>query len=89
MNWYNSRNIIYPGDKLVNLKHYNKAASSHTTNTSILFKNNRPTHWFYLPPQEGTTRKAAVSYDDNVRSLGHPGPLSTIGFTYNIQFPPP
>ena len=89
INWYNSCNIINPRNTLANLNTVAKRLLSHTTNTSTLFKNNRPTLWFYMPPQEATTRKAAVSYDDNVRSLGDPGPLSTIGFTYNIQFPPP
>ena len=32
-----------------------------------------------LPPQEATTCPAEVSHDDNVQSLGDPGPLSTIG----------
>ena len=40
-----------------------------------------------LPPQGATTRQAAVCYNDNMRSLSDPGPLSAIGFTYNIQSP--
>ena len=32
--------------------------------------------------------KAAVSYDDSMRSLGDPGPLSTISFVYNINSHP-
>ena len=40
-----------------------------------------------LPPQEATTRQAAVSYDDNVRLLCNPIPLSLACFAYNTQSP--
>ena len=57
LNLNNSRNYINPRNTLVYLNTYNKAALSHHKNTSTLFKNTRPTPWFYLPPQEATTRK--------------------------------
>ena len=40
-----------------------------------------------LPPQEATTRPAAVSYDGNVRLLCNPGPLSATCFACNTQSP--
>ena len=64
-------------------EHYNKAALSHKQNTSSLYENTRGTDFLPLPPQEATTRKAAISYDDNIMN----GPI--INPVYDKVFVPP
>ena len=89
INWYNSRNNINPRNTLVNLNTITKRLYL-ILQTRLLYLRihaqlrDSTCHHKRPPPV-----KAAVSYDDNVRSLGDPRPLSTIGFEYNTSFPPP
>ena len=78
LNSNNTRNYINSRTILVNLNTMTRLLSSriHARLT------NSP-----LPPQEATTRQAAVSYDDNTRLICNPGPLSVACFAYNTQSP--
>ena len=89
LNSNNSRNYINPRNTLVHMNTITRRlyhiykTRPHSTRTNVQLPDS--TRQRKRPPPV----KAAVSYDDNARSLGDPGPLSTICFVYSIQFSPP
>ena len=84
LNCNNSRHYINPRNTLVNLNTTTKRLYLIIKTRLLSSRIHAQLTNSPLPPQEATTRQAAVSHDDSTRSLGDPGPLSATCFAYNI-----